>query len=274
MPFFCYTPSMFEAIVLGILQGLTEFIPVSSSAHLIILPWFLKWEGIINSLSFGVALHFGTLLALLFYFRKDWIQLLRTLPQKESMIWKILAGTVPAGAVGLLFHDWIEQLNGPLLFFMIVSTLCIVSVLMLLSEKHYKEVSERSGLDGITYYDALFIGIAQAVALIPGVSRSGITIVAGLARGYKREAAARFSFMLSTPIVAGASIYEGAKLAGPEPINLTVFTAGIIASAITGFFVIKYLLYFFQNHTLKPFAYYRFFLAFVIILTIWTRSAG
>jgi undecaprenyl-diphosphatase len=173
-----------------------------------------------------------------------------------------------------LIHDWVEQLNGPFLFFIIVSTLCIVSVLMLLSEKHYKEAPEGSGLDRITYHDAIFIGIAQAVALIPGVSRSGITIVAGLKKKLTREEATRFSFLLSTPIVAGASVYEGARLSGPEPIDLTIFTTGIIVSAITGFFVIKYLLLFFQKHTLRAFAYYRFFLAFVIIFTIWTRSAG
>ncbi len=262
---------MFEAIILGILQGLTEFIPVSSSAHLIILPWFLEWEGIINSLSFGVALHFGTLLSLLYYFRKDWIDMFRGAPGKEGLFRDLTLGTLPAVTFGLLFHDMLSGLRSP---YVIIFTLCAVSVLMILAEKKYKKREKRSDFEYIDQYDAIFIGFAQVLALIPGVSRSGITIVAGIVLGYKREAAARFSFMLSTPVVAGACILEGRKLIGAEGIDFNLFFAGIIASAVTGFFVIKYLLYFFQNHTLKPFAYYRFFLAFVIILTIWIRSTG
>jgi undecaprenyl-diphosphatase len=262
---------MFKAIVLGVLQGLTEFIPVSSSAHLIILPWFLKWEGIINSLSFGVALHFGTLLSLLYYFRRDWIDMFKGVPAKEGLFRDLTIGTLPALTVGLFLHEWLSSARDPVT---IIITLSAVSVLMLLAEKMYGPPEERADFEKISQKDALFIGFAQVFALIPGVSRSGITIVAGLARGYRREAAAKFSFMLSTPVVAGACILEGRKLIGAEGIDLSLFFTGIIASAVTGFLVIKYLLYFFRNHTLRPFAYYRFFLASVIILTIWIRSAG
>ncbi|MDO8281969.1 MAG: undecaprenyl-diphosphate phosphatase [Thermodesulfovibrionia bacterium] len=262
---------VFQAIILGILQGLTEFLPVSSSAHLIILPWFLKWEGIINSLSFDVALHFGTLIALLYYFKKDWVDMFKGVPSKEGLFRDLVIGTLPAVTVGLFLHEWISSLRDPLI---IIYALCAVSVLMILIEKKYHPAAERSDFYKIDQKDALFIGIAQVFALVPGVSRSGITIVAGMARGYKREAAARFSFMLSTPIVAGACMLEGRKLLGAEPLDLKIFFTGIAASAVTGFFVIKYLLYFLQKHTLKPFAYYRFLLASVIIFTIWTRSAG
>ncbi len=259
---------MLEAIILGILQGLTEFIPVSSSAHLILFPWFLNWQGIVNTLSFDVALHFGTLIALLFYFRGEWIGLFKSISKKNGMIWNLLIGTIPAATVGFLFHDRFEQLRSPLL---IVFTLSIVSVLMILSERPYKE-STSSGIDKIGLKDALFIGIAQVFALIPGVSRSGITIIAGLTRGLKRDASARFSFLLSTPVVAGASLLEAKKLIGSDSIEPDIFIIGIMTSAVTGYFAIKYLLYFFQNHSIRPFAYYRFFLAFVIIIIMWTKT--
>ena len=259
---------MFEAIILGILQGLTEFIPVSSSAHLIIAPWFFDWQGVVNTLSFDVALHFGTLIALLIYFRKDWLHLLKTLPEKDNMLWKLAVGTIPAVIAGLLIRDWIEVNRSPVL---IVFTLCFVSVLMILSERNYKG-TRRIGMEDIGYKDAIFIGIAQACALIPGVSRSGITIVAGLVKKLKREDAARFSFLLGTPAIAGASLLEGKKLIGAENIEVDILITGVIVSAVVGYIVIKYLLLFLQKYSLRPFAYYRFLLAFVIILSIWLNA--
>jgi undecaprenyl-diphosphatase len=268
---FCYTASMFEAIILGIVQGLTEFLPVSSSAHLILFPWFFTWDGIFDSLSFDVALHFGTLIALLVYFRKDWVALLKTLPQKDGMIWKIMVGTIPAGAVGLLLHDWIgNSARSP---YLIAFTLSFVSILMILSERGYND-GNRQGIESVTFKSALMIGIAQACALIPGVSRSGITIVAGLTMKMKREDAARFSFLMGTPAIAGATLLESKKLMGSEDLQIDIFTVGIIVSAITGYFAIKYLILFLKSYSLRPFAYYRFFVAFVIILTIWIRPAG
>ena len=261
---------MLEAIILGIIQGLTEFLPVSSSAHLIIFPWFFNWQGIVNTLSFDIALHFGTLFALLIYFRKDWIELLKTLPQKDGMIWKLVIGTIPAAVAGVLLHDWVEQNRSPLL---IVFTLCLVSIFMILSERNYKK-PDRSGIEKINFKSAFFIGLAQACALIPGVSRSGITIVAGLTRNLKREDAARFSFLLGTPAIAGASLLELKNMAGAESLELDIFMVGITVSAVVGYFAIKYLMLFLQNYSLRPFAYYRFLLAFVIILSIWSGAAG
>ena len=264
----CYNPPMFEAFILGIVQGITEFLPVSSSAHLILFPWFLDWGGVVNSLSFGVALHFGTLIALLFYFRDEWIEVIRTAPKKEGMIWKLLAGTIPAGFAGFFFHDWFEGIRSPIV---IVFTLCAVSVLMILSERAYKDTG-RLGVEQISLKDAVIIGIAQAFALVPGVSRAGITIVAGLSRRVRRDASARFSFLLSTPAIAGASLLEGKNLLNSDGIDPGIFIVGIITSAITGYIAIKFLLNFFRKHSLKPFAYYRFVLAFVIIITLWGKS--
>ncbi|MBI4843367.1 MAG: undecaprenyl-diphosphate phosphatase [Nitrospirae bacterium] len=262
---------MLESIILGIVQGLTEFLPVSSSAHLIILPWFFKWDGIINSLSFDVALHFGTLLALLFYFRNDWVELLKSLSQKEGLAWKIIAGTMPAVIAGFFLHDFFEHsVRNP---YLIAATLSLVSVLMLISEKGYDNYSRRS-MESVTFGNALLIGFAQATALMPGVSRSGITIVAGLMLNLRREDAARFSFLLATPAVAGASLLEAKNLAGTGAIEIDIFMTGALFSAATGFFAVKYLILFFKNYSLRPFAYYRFLLSFAIILAIWTRLAG
>ena len=255
---------MFEAIILGILQGLTEFIPVSSSAHLILIPWFFDWQGIVNNLSFSVALHFGTLLALLVYFRNDWIELTKSIHQKNSMIWKLVIGSIPAAIPGILLHDWIESIRSPVL---IAFTLCLVSVFMILAEKNYGK-SKKTGMEKINLKNALFIGIAQAFALIPGVSRSGITIVAGLTRGMNRADAARFSFLLGTPVVAGACLLEAKNIMSSGDYEFDIFVAGILVSAIVGYAVIKYLIIYLQKYSLRPFAYYRFLLAFVIISSI------
>ncbi|MBI5025597.1 MAG: undecaprenyl-diphosphate phosphatase [Nitrospirae bacterium] len=258
---------MFEAIILGILQGLTEFIPVSSSAHLILMPWFFGWDGQVNTLAFSVALHFGTLLALVSYFWKDWIDLLKTIRMKGGFVWHIFIATIPAALAGVIFHDKFEEIRSPVL---IVFTLSVVAAAMFLVERTKKD----KPFEKIGRKDAVIIGIAQALALIPGVSRSGITIVAGLMCGFQREASARFSFLLATPIVAGASIFEARKLVSAGGFDYNIFIAGIIASAIAGHLAIKYLLAFLRNHSLRPFAYYRFILAFVIIVTVWTRAAG
>lgn len=259
---------MLEAIILGILQGLTEFIPVSSSAHLILFPWFFGWEGTVNTLGFSVALHFGTLIALLVYFRRDWFSLLGTAREKDGLFWHILIATLPAAAAGFFFNEVIEKIRSPLL---ITFTLTLVAVLMIIAEKK-RRATNGLGIESMNRRDALIIGIAQACALVPGVSRSGITIVAGLTRGFQRQASARFSFLLSTPIIAGASLLEAKDLVmSPAGVESDLFLAGIIVSALTGYGAIKYLLRFLQSHTLNPFAYYRFFLAFVIILSLWVQ---
>ncbi|TAN44103.1 MAG: undecaprenyl-diphosphate phosphatase [Nitrospirae bacterium] len=244
-----------RAIILGIVQGLTEFLPVSSTAHLILFPWFFGWHGDIDSLTFDVALHGGTLLALLVCFYKDWLELLTKERQKLGFI---LAAVVPAGVVGILFKGFIEhQLRNPLIM---VATLTLFGVVMLAAEK----LSPKNR-DSVSFKDALFIGMAQAIALIPGVSRSGITITAGLFRGLSRESAARFSFLLSTPVIAGATLLECRKLIkNPGAYNLDMFSVGFLASFISGFFAIKFLLAYLKKYPLNAFVYYRFGLAVVI----------
>ncbi|MBA4371833.1 MAG: undecaprenyl-diphosphatase UppP [Thermodesulfovibrio sp.] len=255
-------PEIIRAIILGIVQGITEFFPVSSTAHLILLPWIFDWTGEMNSLTFDVALHAGTLLALLLCFYKDWLVMLL---RDRKMLFIILLATIPAGVVGALFHKTIElTLRSPLV---IVFSTTAFGILMLAAEKYGKKNRERSSLT-----DALFIGAAQAIALIPGVSRSGITITAGLFKNFTRESAARFSFLLSTPIIGGATLLEGRKLLkNPEAHNFDLFIIGFLTAFISGFFAIKFLLNFLKKHPLNIFVYYRFALA-AFILLLWTKK--
>jgi undecaprenyl-diphosphatase len=255
---------MIEAMILGLIQGITEFFPVSSTAHLILFPWFFGWKGAVDTLTFDVALHGGTLIALLFCFWKDWVELFT---KKQKMLGMILLSSIPAGAAGFFLNDIVEKsLREP---FLISIMLVVVGFIMLAAEKaeKYKDL-EKTDL-----MDALFIGIAQATALIPGVSRSGITIAAGLFKGIKRDASARFSFLLSTPIIAGATALHFKKiLTSHESYDLQLFAAGFVTSSITSFIAIKFLLSFLRKHPLNLFVYYRFILAVVIIAGIWLKG--
>jgi undecaprenyl-diphosphatase len=252
------------AIILGIVQGITEFFPVSSTAHLILLPWFFGWSGELNTLVFDVALHAGTLCALLICFYRDWLHMLS---KDRKMLCFILLATIPAGLAGSLFHDAVEHtLRSPLII--TLSTL-FFGALMLVAERTGRRNRERT-----SFGDSMLIGAAQAIALIPGVSRSGITITAGLFRHLTRESAARFSFLLSTPVIGGATVLEGMKLLkGPGSYKPDIFAAGFLAAFVSGFLAIKFLLSFLRKHPLNIFAYYRFLLALVIVLT-WINMNG
>jgi undecaprenyl-diphosphatase len=254
---------IFEAVVLGIVQGITEFLPVSSTAHLILMPWFFNWSGEVDTLTFDVALHGGTLLSLLFCFWKDWIELIA---KKHRLFGLIILASIPAGLAGFFLNDFAEHtLRSPLLISMM---LIVVGCVMLLAEK----ARQHRNLSGTRLNDAIVIGAAQALAIIPGVSRSGITISAGLFRGFGREASARFSFLLSTPIIAGATLLHFKKAFfdhGDHDFGL--FAAGFLSSCITGIIAIKFLLAFLKKHPLNLFVYYRFVLAVVIIAGIWLR---
>lgn len=255
---------MLEAIILGIVQGFTEFLPVSSTAHLVLFPWFFGWKGAVDSLTFDVALHAGTLLALIGCFRKDWLEIFF---HNRRLLFFLVIATIPAGLAGILFKHAIEgSLRSPLI---IVITLIVFGIVMLLSEKMKKGRTVKD----VKLSDAVVIGISQAVALIPGVSRSGITISAGLFRGLEREESARFSFLLSTPAVFGAGLLEGRRLLlSPDNYDPSLFLAGLIASAISGLIAIRFLLYFFRRHPLNIFVYYRFMLAVIIIGGIWLKG--
>lgn len=254
---------LIKAIILGVIQGLTEFLPVSSTAHLIITPWIFGWKGSVDSLSFDIAVHTGTLMSLLYCFWKDWIDIF--FKERKILVYLII-GTIPAAIAGITLHDFIEsQLRNPLI---IVFTLVSVGIIMLIAERTGKKQR-----DNVNFSDALIIGVAQAVALIPGVSRSGITITAGLFKGLDRAYAAKFSFLLSTPAIAGAAtldFYKSLKIGYSH--DYTLFAAGIVTAFITGVLAIKFLLSFLKKYPLNVFIYYRWVLAGVIFLLYFFRS--
>jgi undecaprenyl-diphosphatase len=268
---------LYQAIILAIIQGLTEFLPVSSTAHLILFPWLAHWPD--PGLAFDVALHIGTLLAVVLYFFRDWMELIAAgvgfhyprgasyeyVEHQRKMFWYIVIGTIPAGIAGFLFQKAVEsRLRQPMF---IAIALIVVGLLMWYGE--YVGRLDRP-MERVTLFDAVAIGIAQAIALFPGVSRSGITITEGLFRGLTRQAAARFSFILSTPVIAGAAAVEIPKLlkmhrAGTLDAPLSTVGIGIAVSAIVGIVVIAFFLRYLQVRTLKIFIYYRILLGIVIL---------
>jgi undecaprenyl-diphosphatase len=260
-----------EAIILGIVQGLTEFLPISSSAHLILLPWMFNWQGtLVDSLTFDVSLHAGTLVAILAYFWRDWLDLLKkflsgvadgTWKSGEGrLVWFIVLATIPAGVLGLKFEHIVEEsFRNPLL---IAGSLFLFSVVMWSADRF---TAKTANIGQMKLGHALFIGCAQAIALLPGVSRSGITIVAGLLSGYTRESAARFSFLLSTPVIAGAAVLKLHKL-HLAPGEALPFALGTVCSAVVGYLSIKFLLQYLNRHSLNIFVWYRLVLAAVVVV--------
>jgi undecaprenyl-diphosphatase len=279
---------IYQAVVLAIVQGLAEFIPVSSSGHLIIVRRLLGWNELspAHELTFDVALHFGTLLSVLFYFRRTWFQIIRAAlggkvvrfsestdsdvnlspaEQKEErmLLWFLVIATIPGAIAGkLLEHSAEDYFREHIV--LIAVALIAVALLMWLAEDVNKL---EKPLTQISLVDSLLIGIAQAFALIPGVSRSGSTITAGLFRNLTREAAVRFSFLLSTPIIAGAALLKAHELHKeglPEGMHAP-FLVGILVSAIVGYGAISWLIRYLQNNSLKIFVIYRIVAGVVVI---------
>ena len=259
-----------QAITLGAVQGLTEFLPISSTAHLILVPWALGWPD--PGPTFDVALHLGTLVALLLYFRNDWLGLLtsgigwlrgdRANPTGRLAIYIVLA-TIPGAVLGALFEHRIETtLRSPLI---ISITLVALALLLIYAEKIGRQSTD---INHITLPDSMSVGFAQALALVPGVSRSGITITAGLFRGMTRATAARFSFFLSTPIIAGAVAKKSLDLIkeGMPSGNTTPFVAGVLVSGIVGYLAIAFLIRYLSTHNTYVFIYYRIALGIVVFL--------
>ncbi len=265
-----------QAIVLGALQGATEFLPISSSAHLIIVPWLFGWQPMHNQLAFDVALHFGTLLAVLLYFCFDWLLIVASyigdLRQRRwlgssrgSLLLKIIVGTIPGALVGKLLEDPIEHYfyTHTDNIWVLAATLSLFGLALVVAERVGKQAR---GETEITYLDALIIGSAQALAVIPGVSRSGITILAGLFLGLRRPAAARFSFLLATPIIFGAVALKIKDLQ-PSDLGWPLF-AGVASAAIVGMIAIRFLLRYVENRRYDLFAYYRWALS-AIVVGVW-----
>jgi len=254
---------MIEAIILGVVQGLTEFIPVSSTAHLVILPELFGWEGVLRSLTFDVALHFGTTLALLSFFWRDWVEIFL---KNRRLLGLIVIGCVPVGIVGLSMKDMIETHLRTME--VIAGTLVFFGVVMIVAEW----ARTRKTLAEMNLRDALIVGFAQVLALIPGVSRSGVTISAGLFAGYHRADAARFSFLLSTPAIVGATLLESRKIVNGMDADFSIFASGFLASLIAGYLALGFLMKFLKKNPLNAFVYYRFALAGSLILTLCLRG--
>lgn len=252
-----------QAIILAFVQGLTELLPISSSAHLFLIPWFFNWENIPES--FDVALHFGTLLAIGIFFFKDWIKLIiggfNTAIKKQKstegkLFWYIVLATIPGGIIGFILDKYAENLLTNV--FVIGTALIIMGIILYLADKYMKATTK---YEDLTLKQTFLIGLSQALAFIPGVSRSGITMTTGRLLGVDRESAAKFSFMLSAPIVLGATLYKFKDFVFDMP-----FVIGVLVSFVTGLLVIKFLLQYLQKGSFKVFAVYRVVLGIIVLI--------
>lgn len=263
---------LFHAVVLGIIQALTEFIPVSSTAHLVLIPWLLGWND--GGLFFDVALHAGTLAAVILYFFRDWIQIIGEgfglniggdpdITQNRKLLWLLAVASIPIGIVGYLFDKQADTVwRQP---YVIGTMLIVVGIVMWMAER--RRVGGKS-MSTIQWGDGIVVGLAQAVAVIPGTSRSGATITAGLFRDMNRETAARFSFLLSTPAIAAAVAkkFWDIHKAGGIPADMKLpMAVGIVVSAVLGAIVIAFFLRYLRRDTLMPFVYYRIVFGIIVI---------
>ena len=261
------TENIWHALVLGIVQGLGEFLPISSSAHLFLIPWLFNWPD--PGLTFDIALHMGTLLAVVAFFWQDWVILAwngLTLQKNYDgrMFWYLVLATIPGAVFGLLFEKQAETVfRSPLL----VGIMLIVMGIILYAVDNYADRWKE--IDQVNLPDALVIGLSQAFAIIPGVSRSGITMTAARSRGMTGEAAARFSFLLSTPIILGAGLVKLKDISHSD-IN-AAFWVGIISSAVVGLLSIKFLLEYLARRSFAVFAWYRFVVGAAVIALVLIR---
>lgn len=259
--------SYFQAIVLGAVQGLAEFLPISSSAHLILVPWLLKWQD--PGLAFDVALHLGTLLALLIYYRDEWIAMARSVAGGQSperrLLQLLIVASVPGAIIGLAFEKQAETtFRSPLL---IAIAMAVLAVLLWLFDKLSPQ---KRTMGEMTYWDALVIGFSQALAIIPGVSRSGATITMARAVGVERGDSANFSFLMATPIIAGAGLVEARKLIH-EGLDWSV-GLGFVSAAVFGLVAIAFLIRYVRTRDYVVFAVYRLLVAALVIAVFFARG--
>src|SRR5579863_706965 len=273
---------LYHAIILAIVQGLTEFFPVSSSAHLIVIPEFLGWDG--GGLVFNVALHTGTLAAIIIYFFKDWVQVIAnglgfsyagSRPDENSrfLLWYLVIGTIPGALAGWKWDKYAEHAwRSP---YIIGAAAILVGIYMAVADR---TVERKTGLDQMTWRDAAIVGFAQAFAIIPGVSRSGSTIATGRFCRLDREASARFSFLLSAPLIAGAAakkFLDVHKEGGLPPEMRLPYAAGILVSAVVGIIVIAFFLQYVRRHSLSAFVWYRVIFGIIVVaLAVFFRIGG
>lgn len=258
-----------QAVMMGLVQGLGEFLPISSSAHLILLPWFFHWQD--PGLTFDVALHAGTLLALVIYFWKDWWQLIvkgltDVRCHEGKLFWYIVAASVPGAIGGLLLEKWAETaFRNPVL---IAAMLIIMGMILYWTERKSARIKD---FEHISLGTSLMIGLFQVLAIIPGVSRSGITITAGLGMGLNREGATKFSFLLSTPIIFGASIIKLPQLVADPSAISGHFILAVLVSCVSGLLSISFLLRYVRVKSFTPFVYYRFALGAIVLIVALLR---
>lgn len=264
---------VFQAIILGVVQGIGEFLPISSSAHLIVIPYLFNWQE--HSLAFDVALHFGTLIAVLVVYFKDWFELFKgafnkVVHKKNSfnnkMFWFLVLATIPGALIGKLFEEPIENILRSN-YVVIALALAIMGILIYLGDKWAakKYKGKETEFEHLSLKQTFIIGLSQALAVIPGFSRSGTTILTARLMGVSRSAAAKFTFLLSVPIIFGATVL---KL--PDMINgfSTDLLIGIAVSAIVGVISIKFLLKYIKNHDFAIFAYYRVIIAIIVLAKV------
>ena len=266
---------LYQAVVLALVQALTEFLPISSQAHLWFVPWVFGWKD--PGLTFDVALHAGTLVAVLIYFFRDWVQIIahgfginaghdEELRKNQGLLWLLVIATIPAGVAGVLFEKQADTVwRTP---YLIGAMLLAVGALMWMAERRAKDNQGNKSIDSVGWGDGLWIGFSQALALIPGTSRSGITITTGLFRGLTRETAARFSFLLSTPVIAGAvlkKLWDIHKEGGFPHDMRAPFAVGTAVSGVAGALVIAVFLRYLRRNSLMPFVYYRIVFGIIVI---------
>lgn len=259
---------LIQTIILGAIQGITEFFPISSTAHLVLLPWFFSWQD--RGLPFNVALHVGSLIAIVYYFRHDWLLILRefikcmfrgsfTGSASGKIGLYLIIATIPGAVAGILLESQAAGILRHPLY--VAFSLSFFGVLLYVSDRFS---SKRKSVEEMSITDCVLIGVAQALAIVPGVSRSGVTITGAMFRGFKRDEAAKFSFMLAAPLIAGAGVFESRHLEYSSVISLP-FLAGVIASAVFSFLAIKYLLRFVRYRSYNVFVIYRLVLAALIV---------
>jgi len=261
--------TIWQAVVMGLVQGLGEFLPISSSAHLILVPWLFKWHD--PGLTFDIALHIGTLIAVIAYFWRDWIKLILgafqgTKTNEGRLFWYLVLATIPGAIMGLLLEEKAETVfRNPLL---IAVMLIVLGVILYWADRKGRKLTE---INKISLGQSLMIGVSQALAIIPGVSRSGITMTTGLFLGLTREGAARFSFLLSAPVIFGAGLIKVPDiLANPGMVDAP-FLVGMLVSALSGAASIGFLLKYVQKKNFLPFVWYRFLLGAVVLLVALMR---
>jgi undecaprenyl-diphosphatase len=255
-----------QALILGAVQGLTEFLPVSSSAHLVLFPWFFGWQD--PGLAFDVALHLGTLLALLMYYWREWMTMatsvVRPDPASRRLLLWLIVASIPGAVIGLLFEKQAETIfRSPIL---IAGTLAVMGIVLWAADVIGRESKK---MEDLTLKDAVLIGLSQALAIIPGVSRSGSTITTARILGVARQDAANFSFLMATPIIAGAGLHEAPKILHAGITAPVV--VGFVSSAIFGLLAIAALVKFVRTRTFQPFAWYRIALAILVAVVYLSR---